>query len=84
MEDMNKFKRLTLDPFDDLKAYSDLPIKVKRWKTTRRKKSLTISKQKKITAFCASPRKGGNTDILIDEALRGLRDAGAQTEKIML
>jgi multimeric flavodoxin WrbA len=31
-----------------------------------------------------SPRKGGNTDILTDEALRGASEAGALTEKVYL
>ena len=84
MEDMNKFKRLTLDPFDDIKAYNALPIKVKRWKMPPKKKSATGLQHKNVLAVCASPRKGGNTDILLDEALRGARDAGAKTEKVML
>ena len=84
MEDMNKFKRLTLDPFDDMKAYNALPIKVKRWKMPLKKTKPARDQHKKIIAFCASPRKGGNTDLLLDEALRGARDAGAETEKIML
>jgi multimeric flavodoxin WrbA len=84
MEDMSKFRRLTLDPFDDMKAYNALPIKVKRWKMSRKKKSVTAAQHKKILAFCASPRKGGNTDLLLDEALKGAQDAGAKTEKVML
>lgn len=84
MEDMGKFKRLTLDPFDDLQAYNALPIRVKRWKSPRRAKKRAAAKKKKVIAFCASPRSGGNTDILIDEALSGARDSGAETEKIML
>jgi len=31
-----------------------------------------------------SPRKEGNTDLLVDEALRGAREAGRETEKIFL
>jgi NAD(P)H-dependent FMN reductase len=31
-----------------------------------------------------SPRRGGNTEILVDEVLRGAQDAGAHTEKIIL
>ena len=84
MEDMATFKRLTLDPFDDLKAYDALPIRVKRWKSPRRAKKRAGEKRRKVIAFCASPRSGGNTDILIDEALAGARDSGAETEKIML
>ena len=84
MEDMDKFKRLILDPFDDMQAYNALPIKVKRWKMPRKKKPTAASQHKKILAFCASPRKGGNTDFLLDEALKGAQDAGAKTEKVML
>ena len=62
MEDMSKFKRLTLDPFDDMKAYNALPIKVKRWKMPLKKTKPARDQHKKIIAFCASPRKGGNTD----------------------
>jgi multimeric flavodoxin WrbA len=84
MENMDKFKRLTLDPFDDMQAYAALPIKVKRWKSPRRSHKKATAKKKNLIAFCASPRRGGNTDILIDEALCGARDAGCETEKIML
>ena len=84
MENMEKFKRLTLDPFDDMKAYDSLPIKVKRWKSPRRTLKNAAARRKKVIAFCASPRRGGNTDILIDEALCGARDAGCETEKVML
>jgi len=39
----------------------------------------------KVLALNASPRVGGNTDVLIDEALRGAKDAGAASiEKIIL
>lgn len=38
----------------------------------------------KILGILGSPRKGGNSDILLDEALRGAREAGAETEKIIL
>ena len=31
-----------------------------------------------------SPRKGGNTEILVEEALTATREAGAQTEVILL
>ena len=36
----------------------------------------------KILAINTSPRKGGNTDILIDKALRGAREEGAKIEKV--
>ena len=39
---------------------------------------------KRVTAFVGSPRVGGNTDVLVDEVLRGARAAGAETEKVHL
>ncbi len=38
----------------------------------------------KIVAFIGSPRKGGNTDRLVDEILAGAAEAGHQAEKIYL
>ncbi|NQT32323.1 MAG: flavodoxin family protein [Candidatus Omnitrophica bacterium] len=38
----------------------------------------------KVLGICGSPRKGGNTDILLDKALEGAEEAGAQTEKLFL
>lgn len=38
----------------------------------------------RVLGFVGSPRRGGNTEMLTDEALRGARDAGAETEKIRL
>jgi len=37
-----------------------------------------------ILGINGSPRAGGNTDILLDEALRGAASCGARTEKIVL
>ena len=39
---------------------------------------------KKIIAVNAGPRKGWNTDTLIDEAIKGAESAGAEVEKIDL
>ena len=36
----------------------------------------------KVSGFMASPRKGGNADILLDWFLDGCRSSGAKTEKI--
>ena len=36
----------------------------------------------KVLGFMASPRKGGNSDMLLDRFLEGARSAGAATEKI--
>ncbi|MFH1305662.1 MAG: flavodoxin family protein [Candidatus Omnitrophota bacterium] len=38
----------------------------------------------KILGINGSPRKGGNTDILLDEVLKGAASAGAVVEKIIL
>lgn len=37
-----------------------------------------------VLGIVGSPRKGGNTETLVDEALRGACDAGAHAEKIRL
>jgi len=84
MEDMEKFKKLTLDTFDDMEAYRALPIQVRRWERPPAAKPATPPDQMRVTAFCASPRKNGNTDLLIDEALAGVASTGARGEKIML
>jgi len=82
-EDPVKFKRLLVDPMNDLEAYNALPIQVKRWERPPVPPTKP-PKEMKVLAFCASPRKGGNTDVLIDEAIRGAEDAGAKVEKFML
>jgi len=38
----------------------------------------------RVLVLAGSPRKGGNTDVLADEFLRGAKDAGAKVEKIYL
>ena len=39
---------------------------------------------KKVLLISASPRKGGNSDLLCDEFAKGAKDAGHTTEKIFL
>lgn len=39
---------------------------------------------KEILAVVGSPRRGGNTDILVDAAIAGARTAGAVAEKVFL
>lgn len=39
---------------------------------------------KKVLVLSGSPRKGGNSDILADEFIRGAKVAGNQTEKIII
>jgi multimeric flavodoxin WrbA len=38
----------------------------------------------KVLSFLGSPRRGGNTEILLDEALRGASDHGGSCEKVVL
>ena len=38
----------------------------------------------KILGVVASPRRGGNTDVLVDRALEGAKTTGAEVEKIYL
>ncbi len=38
----------------------------------------------KLLAIQGSPRRGGNTDILLGEAVRGAREAGAQVQRVDL
>lgn len=39
---------------------------------------------KKVLVISASPRKGGNSDILCDEFVKGAKEAGNNAEKIFL
>ena len=39
---------------------------------------------KRVLAVIGSPRRGGNTETLVDEVLRGARDAGASVHKVVL
>ena len=84
LEDMDTFKRLALDIYNDMDAYRALPVRVRRWERPPAPKPSKPPEQMKVTAFCASPRKNGNTELLIDEALAGAASAGARGEKIML
>jgi multimeric flavodoxin WrbA len=38
----------------------------------------------KVLGICGSPRRGGNTEVLLKEALRGAAEAGAEVEEIFL
>jgi multimeric flavodoxin WrbA len=39
---------------------------------------------KKVLVLSASPRKGGNSDLLCDQFMLGAKEAGNQAEKIFL
>jgi multimeric flavodoxin WrbA len=40
--------------------------------------------RKRILRIVGSPRRGGNTETLVNEALRGAEEAGALVEKVIL
>jgi multimeric flavodoxin WrbA len=84
LDDPTKFKKLSSDWNYNLDNYYSVQRQVKRWVAPHIKPSKPPVEMK-VIAFNASPRKGGNTDTLIDEALRGANDAGANViEKVML
>jgi multimeric flavodoxin WrbA len=78
-----RYKTLTCDNWCDLDAYYAQPQGVTRWDILGAK-DVERPANPKVLAICASPRAGGNTDVLIDEAIRGAADAGAEVEKIRL
>ena len=39
---------------------------------------------KKVLVISTSPRKGGNSDALADQFIRGAQEAGNQVEKVSL
>ncbi|MGC8787492.1 MAG: flavodoxin family protein, partial [Anaerolineae bacterium] len=43
-----------------------------------------MAERKRVLAIVGSPRRGGNTEVLVDEVLRGAGEAGAVTEKVIL
>lgn len=43
-----------------------------------------MKEQVKILGLSGSPRRGGNTDILLEEMLKGAEEQGARTEKIII
>jgi len=45
---------------------------------------MTEMNHKQVLGIVGSPRHGGNTEILVDEVLRGAEEAGAQAEKVIL
>jgi multimeric flavodoxin WrbA len=83
-EEMDTYKKVVLDTYDSREADKARSVKVKRWGRPTVEKPARPPGQMKVVAFCASPRKGGNTDLLVDEALKGAMSTGAQGEKIML
>jgi len=68
-------------PYLELNAYYASPRIAERWQPVLMKPTKPVAEMK-VLAFTSSNRRGGNTDQLVMEALRGARDAGAATELI--
>lgn len=45
---------------------------------------MTEGRQVQVLGIVGSARRGGNTEILVEEALRGAEEAGAAVEKVLL
>ncbi len=45
---------------------------------------MTKANAQRVLGIVGSPRRGGNTEILVDEVLRGAEEAGAQIAKVIL
>ncbi len=45
---------------------------------------IRLSEPKHVIGIVGSPRRNGNTEILVDEALKGAKDAGSDTSKVIL
>lgn len=83
LEDPGKYRRIIRDAMIDLDAYYAMPREIKRWPPIRLKPDKRPS-ETKVIAFCASPRKNGNTEVMVDEAIAGAVSAGANVEKVRL
>jgi multimeric flavodoxin WrbA len=47
-------------------------------------KERLLNDKSKVLGIYGSPRKGGNTDLLLDEALKGAKEEGASVEEMRL
>lgn len=82
-DDPDGFKRRVLEPHYDAEAYYEAPILVKRWDPPKSRPKKR-PEEMRVVAFCTSPRQGGNSDVLVSEALRGAEVTGASGEKFTL
>ena len=59
------------------------PVKMIRW-GPEGEYQIGMRSHARVLAVNASGRKGGNTDVIIDEIIRACRDGGCSTEKLYL
>lgn len=62
------------------KVQQNLPV----YEITQSATSTINKEKKKVLVLSASPRKGGNTDLLCDEFIKGAKEVGGEVEKIFL
>ncbi len=82
IEDVVAFRKYRAWKFDK-DVYYQVPRRVKRWPPSPSQPNKPASEMK-LLAFNASPRKGGNTEVLIKEAMRAATDAGTSVEYIRI
>jgi multimeric flavodoxin WrbA len=56
-------------------------VKVRRWDIPKVKLDSPV---KSVVALLAGPRKGGNTDCIMDALLEGVRDSGCSVDKLYI
>jgi multimeric flavodoxin WrbA len=61
-----------------------LPREIHRISGAKSSESFQDSRGKRIIGISGSPRRGGNTDLLLDKALEGARGKRAKTKKFIL
>lgn len=83
LRDPEEYQRRLFDRYYSREAYYAGPYFVRRWDSLHSKPTKR-PEEMKVLAISASPRVRGNTSLLVDEALRGAKDAGAEGEKIIL
>lgn len=69
--------------YESLAGYYGSPCTVRRWTPVPFKNEKNPT-ETHVLGISGSNRPGGNTDILIDEVLRGAAEAGATVEKVRL
>lgn len=70
-------------PYESLEGYYNAGRTVRRWPPAPGKPEKKPAEMR-VLGLSGSSREDGNTEALIDAALRGAADAGAQVEKIRL
>lgn len=76
----NNSKDTSTDNAEAAGVEQNLPV----YKIAQSETSTIKKDHKKVLVISASPRRGGNTDLLCDEFVRGAKEAGGDVEKVFL